>query len=80
MKPYVYKVYDFNVISIKRLYDQFPDYGIMLNPGWMIMKFYDEDEIRQKVTSLVKQCNPENAENDEGFYSGLSRYLRPLEE
>ena len=36
--PYVYEVYDFNVISIKRLFRTFPDHGIMLNKGWLIAK------------------------------------------
>ena len=28
---YVYEVYDFNVISIKRLYEGFPDNGITVS-------------------------------------------------
>ncbi len=72
-EPYVYKAYDFNVISIKRLYNQFSDCGVMLNRGWMIMKFYDEDKVKQKVTALVKKIN---SENDEEFYLKLSCYLR----
>jgi len=76
-ETYVYRVYDFNVISIKRLYNQFSDYGIMLNIGWMIMKFYDEDEIKQKVTELVRKFS---SENDDEFYLKLSRYLRLQEE
>lgn len=76
-ETYVYRVYDFNVISIKRLYNQFSDYGIMLNIGWMIMKFYDEDEIKQKVTELVRKFS---SENDDEFYLKLSCYLRLQEE
>lgn len=72
-EPYVYRVYDFNVISIKRLYEQFPDQGIMLNRGWMIMKFYDEDEIKKKVDELVKKYG---SGEDEGAYLELGRYLR----
>lgn len=76
-EPYVYKVYDFNVISIKRLYNHFSDYGVMLNKGWMIMKFYDEDEVKQKVIELIRKCN---SESDDKFYLELSRYLRLQEE
>lgn len=50
---YVYEVYDFNVISIKRLYEGFPDNGIMLNKGWMIMKYYDESEMKQKINAIM---------------------------
>lgn len=78
-EAYVYRVYDFNVISVKKLYNQFLDldYGIMLNRGWMIMKFYDEEEIKQKVSSLIKESS---SSNDEEAYLKLSCYLRLQEE
>ena len=41
------------------------------------MKFYDEDEIKQKVTELVRKFNSENVDE---FYLKLSRYLRLQEE
>ena len=74
---YVYRVYDFNVISIKRLYNQFLDNGIMLNRGWMIMKFYSEEEIKQKIDSIIKKCI---SDNDEETYLEIGQYLRLQEE
>lgn len=41
------------------------------------MKFYDEDEIKQKVTELVRKFN---SKNDDEFYLKLSRYPRLQEE
>ncbi len=76
-EDYVYKVYDFNVISIKRLYDHFLDDGIMLNRGWMIMKFYNEKEVKQKVSSIIENCI---SDNDEETYLEISHYLRLQEE
>lgn len=70
---YVYEVYDFNVISIKRLYEEFPDDGVMLNKGWMIAKYYDENEIRCKIDSIIQSCIGENNENT---YSNIGTYLR----
>ena len=72
-EAYVYEVYDFNIISIKWLYDEFPDNGVMLNKGWMISKYYDEDEVRGKITSIIQNCI---AENDEKTYSNIGYYLR----
>ena len=74
-QDYVYKVYDFNVISIKRLYNQFLDVdsGVMLNRGWFIMKFYNEKEINQKINSIIKNCI---SDNDERTYQKISQYLR----
>lgn len=70
---YVYEVYDFNIISIKRLYKEFPDSGVMLNKGWMIVKYYDESEVRSKINSIIRSCI---AENDESTYSKIGSYLR----
>lgn len=70
---YVYEVYDFNIISIKRLYDEFPNNGVMLNKGWMITKYYDENEVRCKINSIIQNCI---AENDEKTYSNIGYYLR----
>ena len=54
--PYVYEVYDFNVISIRRLSRTFPDHGIMLNKGWLIVKNYNEQEIKDKIISIIGKC------------------------
>ncbi len=70
---YIYEVYDFNVISIKRLYESFEDMGIMLNKGWMITKYYDEDEIRRKINSIIKSCI---SDNEEAAYLKIGSYLR----
>ena len=70
---YVYEVYDFNVISIKKLYDEFSDTGIMLNKGWMIMKLYNEDEIRKKINSIISNCIEDSNNNT---YQNLNSYFR----
>jgi len=70
---YVYEVYDFNIISIKRLYKEFPNDGIMLNKGWMIAKYYDENEVKCKINSIIQSCI---AESDEDTYRNISSYLR----
>lgn len=56
MKVMCMKFTIFNVISIKRLYEGFQDNGIMLNKGWMIMKYYNESEIKEKIISIIKSC------------------------
>lgn len=73
---YVYEVYDFNVISIKRLYKDFKDDGIMLNRGWMIAKHYDEDIVKEKISSIIKKCD---SGNDEETYLKLDFYFRRQE-
>jgi len=73
---YVYEVYDFNVISIKRLYEGFQDNGIMLNKGWMITKYYDESEVRQKINDIIKNCI---SDTDENTYLNISSYFRMQE-
>ena len=75
--PYVYEVYDFNVISIKRLYESFEDTGIMMNKGWMITKYYDEDEIKRKINSIIKSCL---SDNEEETYLKIGSYLRKQDE
>ena len=72
-ESYVYEVYDFNVISIKKLYDEFSDTGIMLNKGWMIMKFYSEDEIRKKIDAIISSCIGDCNDNT---YLNLNSYFR----
>lgn len=74
-EAHIYEVYSFNVISIKRLYNSFQDkeYGIMLNRGWMIMKYYDEAEIKTELEAIIKKC--QNKEDDV-FYANLGTYLR----
>lgn len=73
---YVYEVYDFNVISIKRLYEGFEDYGIMLNKGWMITKYYDESEVKAKINSIIKLCT---SNSDEVTYLKIGSYFRMQE-
>ena len=72
-ESFVYEVYDFNVISIKRLYDGFKDNGIMLNKGWMITKYYDENEVREKISSIIKNCT---SDSDEDTYLNIGSYFR----
>lgn len=57
--PLTYDVYSFYVISIKRLYNTFEDNGIMMNKGWMIMKYYDELIIEEELKRIVKKCSEE---------------------
>ena len=70
---YVYEVYDFNVISIKRLYESFQDNGIMLNKGWMITKYYDESEVKRKINAIIKNCI---SDTDKNTYLNISSYFR----
>lgn len=72
-ESHIYEVYDFNVISIKRLYESFQDTGIMLNKGWMITKYYDEGEMRKKISSIIRDCT---LNSDEDTYLNISSYLR----
>lgn len=72
-ESYVYEVYDFNVISIKRLYEDFQDNGIMLNKGWMITKYYNESEVREKITSIIKNCT---SDSDADTYLNIGSYFR----
>lgn len=62
--------------SIKRLYEGFQDNGIMLNKGWMIMKYYDESEVRQKINAIIKTCI---SDTDENTYLNISLYFRMQE-
>ncbi len=72
-ESYEYEVYSFNVISIKRLYERFQDYGIMLNKGWMITKYYDEKEMEKKIRSIIKNCI---SDSDEKTYLNIGSYFR----
>lgn len=72
-EAYVYEAYDFNIISIKRLYYEFPQNGVMLNKGWMIMKYYNESEVRSKIDSIISSCS---ASNIEDTYLNISSYFR----
>lgn len=71
-EEFIYEVYSFHIISIKRLYNQFMDTGIMLNRGWMIMKYYDETEVRRKINSVIKKCI---GSDDEETYFNLNAYF-----
>lgn len=72
-EDYVYEVYDFNVISVKRLYEGFQDNGIMLNKGWMIAKYYDENEVQRKINTVIKNCI---SDTDENTYLNIGSYFR----
>lgn len=45
----------------------------MLNKGWMFAKYYDENEIRGIIDSIIQSCIGENNENT---YSNIGTYLR----
>lgn len=72
-EQFTYEVYSFNVISIKRLYNTFEDNGIMMNKGWMIMKYYDEVVIEEELKRIVEKCNKEKAKD---FWINIGTYLR----
>ncbi|SFG87401.1 Immunity protein 8 [Lachnospiraceae bacterium C7] len=72
---FVYEVFEFNVVSIKRLYSNFDDNAVMLSRGWMIVKTFDEKLIELKIESIVSRCNHLN---DEENYVELSAYFRRL--
>ncbi|CVI70930.1 hypothetical protein NDGK_02037 [Clostridiales bacterium CHKCI001] len=65
-----YEVFEFNLISIKRLMAGFPDVGIMLNRGWMITKFFDEQDVIKKIICICKEDNHNNT------YLKIGTYLR----
>jgi len=75
-ESYIYEVYDFNVVSIKRLYNNFQENGIMLNKGWMISKTFDEDEIEEKINSIVQKCE---SDDEEETYRKIESFLRRQE-
>ena len=75
-EEFVYEVYDFNVISIEKLHNEFMDTGIMLNRGWMIMKYYDETEVKRKINSIIKKCI---GSSDDETYMKLNAYFRQQE-
>ena len=57
-EDFVYDVFEFNVISIKRLYTNFENEmgnPIMLSRGWIIVKEFDEDLIAKEIESIVIQ-------------------------
>lgn len=72
-KSYEYEVYSFYVISLKRLYETFQDDGIMLNKGWMIARYYDENEIKEMIKSIIKKCI---SDSDEKTYLNIGSYFR----
>lgn len=75
-EAYSYEVFDFNVISIKRLYNEFTEYGIMLNRRWLITKYYDESELRGKINSIICSCIDINKDKT---YSNIASCLRKQE-
>lgn len=70
---YAYEVFVFNIISIKRLQHDLPDTGIMLNKGWMITRYFDENDVANKINSIIRKCE---TANDEDTYSNIKAYLR----
>ena len=77
-KNFVYDVFEFNVISIKRLYTNFENEmgnPIMLSRGWIIVKEFDEDLIAKEIESIVSKCRHLD---DEDNYIELSSYFRRL--
>lgn len=72
-----YEVYDFNLISIKRLAKNFSEFGIMLNHGWMISKCFDEEQVINEINSIIKKCFNKN---DEITYNNIAMFLRREEE
>lgn len=77
-KDFVYEVFEFNVISIKRLYTNFENEmgnPIMLSRDWIIVKEFDEDLIAKKIESIVSRCRHLD---DEDNYIELSSYFRRL--
>ena len=72
-----YEVYDFNLVSIKRLARDFSDFGIMLNRGWMITKYFDEEQVKCEIESLIKKCFNKD---DEITYNNIAMFLRREEE
>ena len=71
-KSYEYEVYSFYVISVKRLYEEFQDHGIMLNKGWMITKYYDENTMKKKIRSIINNCI---SDTDEKTYLNIGSYF-----
>ena len=58
-EDFVYDVFEFNVISIKRLYTNFENETgnpVMLNRGWIIVKEFDENLIAKEI-ELIKKLN-----------------------
>ncbi|GLB24065.1 hypothetical protein LXJ15735_03060 [Lacrimispora xylanolytica] len=71
------EVYDFNLISIKRLARDFSDFGIMLNRGWMISKYFDEEQIKREIEYIIKKSiNKDN----EISYNNIAMFLRREEQ
>jgi hypothetical protein len=68
-----YEVYDFNLISIKRLARDFSDFGIMLNRGWMISKYFDEEQIKREIEYIIKKSINKD---DEISYNNIAMFLR----
>lgn len=74
-EDFVYEVFEFNVISIKKLYRDFEDNAVMLSRGWMISKYFDERVIEAKIESIVSKCKHLDYEEN---YIELSAYFRRL--
>lgn len=72
-ETYVYKVYSFYIVSLKRLYEEFMDEGIMLNRGWMITKYYNEYMVEEKIKEIIKICT---CQNDDDTFMKINSYLK----
>lgn len=72
-----YEVYDFNLISIKRLARDFSDFGIILNRGWMISKYFNEEQIKWEIEYIIKKSIDKS---DEIAYKNIAMFLRREEQ
>ncbi|MBR1737402.1 MAG: hypothetical protein IJ736_10375 [Firmicutes bacterium] len=71
-EEYAYEAYDYKVISLKRLTERFNDDDVMLNRGWMIVKYYEESEIRNKINGIIRRCT---VKDEEDTYRNIGSFL-----
>lgn len=77
-----YEVYDFNIISIKRLYNDYQEcepvgIGFMLNRGWVISKYFNESVIEAEINAIIHRCE---SDDEEETYRKIDCYFRRREE
>jgi hypothetical protein len=80
-EPGVYEIYDFDMISIQRLYNVYQineplEIGFMLSRGMIILKYYNEKIVKREINSIVQKCNMKTIEET---YNKLDRYFRRRE-
>lgn len=73
---YVYEIYEFYAISLKRLIDTFPESGIMHNKGWFIMRYYDITEIEIELKEIIEK----SCKSGKDIYSEIDCYLFRISE